>query len=123
MSRGLVDSFISQGSRSGDDSDLALAVNVSWHNSDLALTWFNDSWAVWSNQSGLVLRSHDGLNLDHVEGWDSFGDANDEVDFGFDGLEDGIGGKGRWHVDNGSLSLGCLLCFGNVAEDWKSEMF
>lgn len=49
MRGSLVDSFVGKGTRPRDDSDLALAVDVAWHNTNLALAGLNDAGAVWPN--------------------------------------------------------------------------
>ena len=121
-SGGLIDSLVRQRAGSRDDSDFTLGVDVSWHNSDLALSWLDNTWAVWSNKSGPVLRVHDGLNLDHVESWDTLGDANYEVHLGLNSLQDSIGGERWWHVDDRSVSLGGLLGLGHVSEHWEVQM-
>lgn len=38
-------------------------VNISGHNSDFALSWLNDSWTVWTNQSAFRLLTENILNL------------------------------------------------------------
>ena len=119
----MIDSFVCQSSRSRYNTDLSFTVNIAWHNSNLALSWFDNTWAVWSNQSCLVLRSHDGFNLDHVQSWNTLSNADDQVDFSLNSFEDGVSSEGRWDVDNGSLSLSGLNCFGDISEHWKAKMF
>ena len=103
---GLVNSLVGEGAGAGNDTDLTLGVDVARHDADLALTRLDDSWAVRSDETGLGLRLHDGLDLDHVEGGDALSDADNEVHLGFDGLEDGVSSEGRGDVDDGSLSVG-----------------
>ena len=101
----LVDGLVCEGTGTGHDSDLALGVDVAGHNADLALAWLDNTWAVWSDKTSLILRLHDRLDLDHVEGGDALSDADDEVHLGLDSLEDGVGSEGRGHVDDGSLGI------------------
>lgn len=49
---------------------------------------------------GLVLGTEGVLDTDHVVLGDTVGDGNDEVQLGFNGLDDGVGGEGGRHVDN-----------------------
>ena len=58
LSSCLVNSLISESSRSRHDSNIALLMNITWHNSDFAFTWLDNSWAVRSNKSGFGLRVH-----------------------------------------------------------------
>ena len=75
-------------------------MNVTGHDSNFALTWLNDTWAVRSDESSLILRFHDRFNLDHIKCRNSLGDADNEVHLGFDSFEDGIGSKRRRDVDD-----------------------
>jgi hypothetical protein len=122
MVRGLVDSLVSEGAGAGYNSDLAFLVDVTRHDSDFALARLNDSGAVRSDKTGLVLGLHDGLDLDHVEGGDALSDADNEIHFGLDGLQDGVGSEGRGHVDDGSLGASGGFGLGDGAVDGKSEV-
>ena len=97
-------------------------MDVTRHDSNLALARLDDTGAVRSDQSGLVLGLHDRLDLDHVKSGDALSDANDEVHLGLDSLQDGVSSEGRRDVDNGSLSVSGSLGLGNGAEDGKAEM-
>ena len=97
-------------------------MNVTWHDSDLAFAGLDDTGAVGSNQTGLVLGSHDRLNLDHVQSWDSFSDADNEINLRFHSFENGIGSKRRRHVDNGSLGVSSLHGFTHVCKHGQTEV-
>ena len=97
-------------------------MNVTWHDTYLALSWLDNTWAVWTDQACLCLRFHDRLNLDHIESWDTLGDANYEVHLGLNSLKNGISRKRWWHVDHRSLCVSCLLSLSYVAEDGKTQM-
>ena len=56
---GLVDSLVGKSTGTRDDTDFTLGVDVAGHDSNLALTGLDDTWAVRSDKTGLVLRSHD----------------------------------------------------------------
>lgn len=45
----LPDGFVSQCSRTGNDTDLAWFVDVAWHDADFTLTWGDDTWAIGSD--------------------------------------------------------------------------
>lgn len=72
---GLVDSLVGEGSGTGNDTDAAALVDETWHDTDLALAWCDDTWAVRSDQAGLVLGLEDVGDADHVVLWDTFGDT------------------------------------------------
>jgi len=63
---GLVNCLVCERTRSGDNADLSLAVNVSGHNADLALSGLDDAGAVRANQARLTLRLHDGFYSNHI---------------------------------------------------------
>ena len=98
-------------------------MDITWHNTNLAFTWLDNSWAIWSDKSGFVLGFHNWFHLDHIESWDSFCNAHDEVNFGLNGFKDGISSEGWWHIDDGSLSSSLFHTISNASEDWESEMF
>ena len=97
-------------------------MNVAGHDSNLALTWLDDTWAVRSNKTSLGLRLHDRLNLDHIEGGDTLSDADNEVHLSLDSLQDGVGGEGRGHINDGGLGIGGGLGVLHGAEDGQTEM-
>ncbi|KAG5619959.1 hypothetical protein H5410_005177 [Solanum commersonii] len=57
--------FICQCTRSRNNSNTSWFVNVSRHNSNFALSWFDNTWAIWTNQpsSRLLLKSSFYANL------------------------------------------------------------
>ena len=46
------------------------------------------------------------LDLHHVQHRDAFGDADDQLHLGVDRLKDGVGGKGRRHIDHRCIGPG-----------------
>ena len=118
----LVDSLVGEGARATDNTDFTLGVDVAWHNSDLALTWLDDTWAVWSDQASFVLGLHDRFYLDHIQSGDTFGDAHDKVHLSLDSLKNGVGGEGGRHVDHGGLGVSGGLRLSDGAEDGETEM-
>ena len=120
--RCLIDSLVGQGAGPRHDTNLSLLMNVARHDANLALAWFDDARAVWSDQSRLVLGLHHRLHLDHVHSWDAFSNTNHEVDFSLNCFSDGLGCE-RWrHVDHRCLGTSLLLAFCNCSEDWQSEV-
>lgn len=105
---GLVDSFVSEGSGSRDDTDLSSLVDVTGHDTDLTLLGGDDAGAVGADKSGLVLLDQCGFDSDHILGRNTFSDADGEGNFGFDGIEDGVGSELGWDVDDGSVGTSSL---------------
>lgn len=103
-------------------TDLAGLVDVSGHDSDLALSRADDSGAVGSNQAGLVLGEEGLLDLDHVLLGNTLGDAHGEGDLGLDGLQDGLGGMGRGHVDHRGVGSGLLHGIPDGVEHGEPEV-
>ncbi len=60
---GLSNSLVSQGSRSGNNSNLSSLVDVSRHNTNLALLRLDNTRAIWSNESTLGLLTQKVLHL------------------------------------------------------------
>src|SRR5690606_28151483 len=73
---GLLDRFIGQGAGTGNDTDLAWLVDVARHDADLALARRDDAWAVRADQAYAQLVALD-LGVQHVEGRNTLGDADD----------------------------------------------
>ena len=97
-------------------------MDITWHDSDLAFTWLDDSGAVGSNKPRFVLRVHNRLDLNHVKSGDTFSDAHDEVDLSFHGFEDGIGCEWGRHVDDRCLGTSGGFGLAHVSVDGQAEM-
>lgn len=104
----LVHSFVSEGARSRDDTDLSPLMDVTGHDTDLALLGGDDAGAVGADKSGLVLLDQGRFDSDHVLGGDTFSDADGKGNFGFDGIKDGVGGELGRDVDDGSVGTSSL---------------
>src|SRR5258708_35390877 len=74
--RQLTHGFISQRSRTRDNPDASFAVNMPWHDSDLALAGRDNSGTIRADQArGFLAEIF--FDLNHVERRNSFGDADD----------------------------------------------
>lgn len=62
----LVDSLVCQSSRSRDDTNATALVDKSGHNTNLALAWRNDTWAIGSDQTSLSLCLQNIRNPYHI---------------------------------------------------------
>ena len=122
MCSGLVDSLVGEGTGAGHDTNFTFGVDVARHNTDLALTRLDDTWAVRSNQTGLVLGLHDGLDLDHVKSGNAFSDADNEVHLGLNGFQNGVSSEGGRNVDDGSFGISSGLGIADGAKDGESEV-
>ena len=103
-----MNSLVGEGARAGDDTDLTGGVDVSGHDTDLALAWLDDTGAVGANESCLVLISERSLHANHVLLWNALSDADDERHLGGDGVENGLGGEGRRNEKEIAVAVGLL---------------
>jgi hypothetical protein len=105
---GLVHSLVGKSTGTRDDTDLTTLVNVTRHDTYLALIRSNDTWAVGTNKTRLALGQKCLLDLDHVVLGNTFSDGNNQGNFSFDGFQNGSSSARRGNVDNTGISLGCL---------------
>src|SRR5690606_13316852 len=89
--------FVRERARATDDADAALAVDVAGHDADLDFVGGDEAGAVRAQQQRLaVLGLHAVLHVEHVAHGNAFGNADDQVELGFDGFPDGgRGARGR----------------------------
>ena len=118
----LVNSFVCQGSWSWDNTNLSLLMNIAGHDTDFAFSWFDDTWAIWTNKSSLVLWLHDWFNLDHIKSWDSLSNTHYKFHLSLNCFQNGISSEWWWYIDDWSFSWCGFLGLGNVTEDWESQM-
>src|SRR5690606_36805698 len=99
--RGLEHSFIGKRARARYNTHRALLEDIARHDADLAFFRGQDAGAVRSKQARL--RAFQTLlDANHVHDRNAFGDADDETDFSFDGLDDRIGCTCWRNIDHGS---------------------
>ena len=96
--RHLLDGLVGQRPGTGDDADGSRLADVTGHDADLALAGRDDARRVGADEGG-GMASKERLDLDHVEGRDAFGDADDDADPRVGGFHDGVGGDERRHED------------------------
>src|SRR6266404_4430149 len=118
---GLCHRLIGQGSRAGDDADLAAAMDVPRHDADLALVGGDDTGTIRPDQPRAAAAQAT-LDADHVEDRDTLGDADYQRDAGIGGFEDRIRGKGRRHVDHARIAAGLDVRLVDGVEDREVEM-
>ena len=95
---------------------MAFAVNMAGHDANFAFIRGDHPGAVRTHQPGL--RAVEGaLHRDHVEHRNALGDADDKRNFRRDRLQDGIGGKGRRHINDRSIGARLLVGLGDRIED------
>src|SRR5437879_12228412 len=86
--RELADGLVGQRSAAADDSNVALAVNLSGHDADLAFAGRDDAGAVGADEASLAAAKRGG-HAHHIERGNAFGDADEERQPGVNGLEHG----------------------------------
>src|SRR5204863_8409374 len=97
--RQLMYRLVSQRARARDDANRSLFVNGSWHDADLALTWRNNSRTVRPDQArSPVLQELPSLH--HVERWNAFSDAYDQIDFRVGRFHNGVRSERRRRKDH-----------------------
>lgn len=72
----LVDGFVGKSARSGDNTDLSALVDVTGHDTDLALLRRDDTRAVGTDESGLVLLDESRFDTNHILSGDTFSNAD-----------------------------------------------
>src|ERR1700674_3307583 len=118
---GLEHRLVGERARARHDADLAALVDVAGHDADLAFARRDHPRAVGADEPRL--RAYErALDLHHVEHRDALGDADDQRHLGGDGLENGVGGPRRRHVDCGGISVGPGACLGDGVEHRQPEM-
>nr|CAH7742034.1 unnamed protein product [Callosobruchus chinensis] len=108
--RGLMYSLICQCSRPGHYPYHTFLVDMSRHNTYLALFGSNDTRAVGTNQPGLVLPDKLVLDTDHVMLGDSLSDAHNEGHLSVDCFNDCCCGSRRWYIDHCCITTSCVPC-------------
>ena len=111
--------LIRQRARTGDDADMALAVDVARDDAELALVSRQDARAVRPDEMRLA-AFHVAADLDHVLDRDVLADADDDIEVRVDGLHDGVRCKARRHVDDRSRGSRRLHCLAHCVEHWHS---
>ena len=102
---GLVDGFICESARPGDNPNAARLVDVAWHDANLTSPRCNNARAVGTNEPGLALSQEGVFDLDHVLLGNSLRDADNKRDFSFQGFHDCCCCS-RWrHIDHSGIRL------------------
>jgi hypothetical protein len=68
--------------------------------------------------SRVCVRVEKGAHLHHVHHGDAFGDADHQIDASVGGLDDGVGGKARRHVDDAGVGACRHDGVAHGVEDW-----
>lgn len=110
----LVNSFVGERARTRHNANLALGVNVSGHDADLALARLDDAWAVGTDQTRLGLTHQTMLDLDHVQLRYSLGDAHNQRHLGVECLVYSCRRSTRWHVDDRGIGSRLISSLGNI---------
>ena len=118
---GLKYGLVSQRPGTRNDADVARQVNVPGHDADLAGARSDDARAVRADQPGSRARQ-DGLDTQHVEHGNAFGDTDDEPDTGRRGFQDCIGRESRRHVDHTGVRAGRAHGIAHGIENRESQV-
>src|SRR5690606_28759222 len=118
---GLLDRFIGQGAGARHDTDLARQVDVTGHDADLALAGGDHARAVRPDQTHAQFVTLD-LGIQHVEGSDTFGDADNQFDTSVSGFKDGVLAERGRNIDNRCFSASSLDRFFNSVEHGQTQV-
>mmetsp|Transcript_4611 Transcript_4611/g.6746 ORF Transcript_4611/g.6746 Transcript_4611/m.6746 type:complete len:257 (-) Transcript_4611:147-917(-) len=121
--RSLMYGLVGERPTAGYHANFTWSVDVSWHDTDLAFTGFDDSRAVWSDQTGLVLSLEHVLYAGHVLLGYTLGNGHNERDFRFNCIHDGLGAEWGWNVNHRGVGLHAFHSFCNRVEDGQAQMF
>src|SRR4030095_7103738 len=91
------------------------------HDADFTFTWRDDPWAVRSNESGRA-SGEILMNLDHVEGWNSLGEADNQLDPGVSSFQNGVGRERRRDKNHCRVAASLLSCFSDGVEHGQAFM-
>src|SRR6185312_2831103 len=118
---GLGHRLVGQGAGARDDADIALGMDVTGHDADLALLGRDDAGTIGTDEPALRAGER-ALHRYHVEDGDALRDADDEQHAGIDRLEDGVGGEGRRHIDRRRRGAGLVHRLIDRVEHRQIEM-
>merc|ERR1712070_508456 len=85
---GLIHGFVSESAGTAHNTNFAFRVDVPGHDAHLTLTRLDNSWTIWSNETGFTLARERMLDLYHVLLWDPLCDAHNQSDLGLKRLKD-----------------------------------
>src|SRR5690606_20661247 len=118
--RQLMDRFIGKRAAAGHDADMAGQVDVPRHDADFAFARGDDAGTVGADQDRAT-AFHVLFHLDHVQHRNAFRDADDEVEIGVHRFHDGVRGKRRRDVEDGSGRAGGFLRFPDRVEHRQAD--
>lgn len=97
-------------------------MNVTWHDSNFAFIWFNNSWTVGSDHSGHRLRSESIFNSDHIMLRNTISNGDNKFKLSFNSFNDSGSSKRRGNINNGSLASSFFFGLSAIFENWKAKV-
>lgn len=82
----------------------------------------DDSRAVGSDQSGLILSLEHVRNTDHVVLWDTLCNADNKWHLSLQSLLNTSGSEWRWDEDGRGICASCFSCLLNIGKHGLSKM-
>src|SRR6266478_2439972 len=117
----LVDRLVGQCAAAADHANVSLFVDAARHNANFAFARRNDARTIRSDEARLFCV-HRERHSNHVKNRNAFGDANDQGNFRFSSLKNGVRRK-RWRNKNdGSVRACSLSCVRDSIEYRPLEM-
>lgn len=96
-------------------------MNVTWHDTNLTLSWRNNARTVRANQNGLF-TFHKTFDLDHIKYRNPLCDTNHEVQFRIHSLQNGIRCESRRHINDASSCARSFLGFAYCVKHWQFDL-
>ena len=121
MVSGLLNGFVSQGTRAGNDTNAARLVDVTRHDTDFALTGSDHARAVRADQAYAQLVAFY-FCVEHIEGRDAFGDAHDQLDASVRSFKDRVFAERCRYVDHAGFCAGFLDRFFHGVENRQAQV-
>src|SRR5579862_1351240 len=113
--------FVGQRAAATDHADVALLVNLAWHDAHFAFAGRDDARAIGADQSGSAAAQRGG-DAHHVQRGNALGDADDQRKLGVERFEDGVGGVGRRNENDRGIRVCLARGFGYGVEDRDLDM-
>src|SRR5688572_26268813 len=97
-------------------------MDLTRHNADFACARGNHTRTVGPDQTGSP-PFHEPSYLHHIENWNSFGNANNQIEIRIDSFHDGVGGERRRNKNKTDVTSSSGLGFVHGVKYRKTKMF
>ena len=121
---GLCHGFVSQSTRTRNNTNAAWSVNVTWHNADFTFTWGNHTWAVRANHASAIAISFQiAFGFQHIDGRHAFGNHHNQAHTRIHCFHNRIQHKRSRYVNHRSICTCFFNRFFHGIENRQIQMF